>query len=243
MQAKGIASMKSFNLLIYSIVILIFNHKLQAKNTNSGNCFEFQKNYEIYRAHRFFSTKTNTCWLSLSPIHNTNYLYRSFVFNNDGSLLVFNSFSEFEDGARSYMLFPRNHTPTIEADNFSLNLHTSNKNSQIYFSQFQKKIISSKGIKVTEDLNISPNNQGGIEIMPQEVLVLDGGWKKYSDPFASPNRLSVFKDHENNICKVKNSEIFDYDDSENKKFKFSDLELKAFLLKSCKNLNLSKLEL
>lgn len=208
-------------------------------------CTEIIKNFPAFRAHRFWSNTNKKCWLSISPMDNNDFVYRSYVMNSDGTFLVFNSIDKetygVSDGARSFMFFPRNAMPSVENLDESLMAQTSNQKMRIHFSHKENAILAFDGANFQLDPKIHPYNNGGLEIQANQTIVLDGGWRNYGDPFAIADRSSYFIDPMQNICEVKNSEIFEYKSDTNKVFKFNDTQLYDFLQKRCLHLNLQSL--
>lgn len=202
-------------------------------------CSDYAKNLTSFRIHRFLDSQEK-CWLSVNPIKTNNMVYRSYVLTTEGTFLVFNSIDPenhgVTDGARTYMIFPRNQLPTVmDFPDYDL-LVTPTKGIEIYLSKTEPRIIGMKGGHITEDPKVNPYNKGGLEFKNVQALLLDGGWRNFGDPFGLPNRKSTFTDKNGNSCQVTNKEIFKYDSDGDTIFRFTDKELRDFLKVKCPKL-------
>lgn len=179
------------------------------------------------------------CYLSVHPVYTTDLVYRDYLFTNTGELMVFNSYGNGPDsestGARVYYFFPRTKVPHAYIRGAEIVAETATPGLEFVFDSANQNLKSVSLGKVQEELKVHPGNNGGIEIQELSVLWLDSGFKQGSDPTQDMTRNSVFRDHKNNFCTVKNKEIFAMING-SLEFKYSDLDLKKFLSKRCSNL-------
>jgi hypothetical protein len=181
------------------------------------------------------------CYLSIHPVYTTDLVYRDYLFTNTGELMVFNSYGDGPDsestGARVYYFFPRTKVPHAYIRGSEIVAETATPGLEFVFDSANQNLKSVSLGKVYEEIKVHPGNKGGIEIQELAVLWLDSGFKMGSDPTQDMTRNSVFRDHKNNSCTVKNKEIFAMI-SGSLEFKHSDLDLKKFLAKRCSNLEI-----
>jgi hypothetical protein len=212
----------------------------QLEELSVENCTDSIQNHGKFVYHRFLDRK-NKCWMSVLPFTGPMF-YRSFLMTSEGLLMVFNSIDYdtygVSDGARSFMLFPRNQDLGFEVTESGVYVATSTKGVKLIFDLVEQKLAGMIGGIVKEDLKVYPGNRGGVEFSDVKALVLDGGWRAEGDPFSLGNRESTFIDILGKTCKVQNRELFTYTSDGNSKFRFSDPQLKIFLSRRCPNLKI-----
>lgn len=218
-------------------------------------CLSISANADLKDECTFFYTKTggqdiyrqfsnpHYCDLSINPNNQFGMIYRSYLLSSTGILMVFNSYGPGNDsastGARVFYLFPRNRIPTL--DNFSKNPIVTGASERAIFEFERKsaKLIGLKNGNIKEDIEVSPKNKGGVEILSYNGLLIDVGFAMGKDPSTISKGTSLARDFENRQCKIANTELFDYSTpSANFKFK-TDQELKTFMAKSCPDLVLN----
>lgn len=201
-------------------------------------CTDFAKHLGSFRYHRFID-RQNKCWFSALPM-GSGLFYRSYLVTSEGYLMVFNSIDADEhgvsDGARSFLLFPRNQVPTAVDVGDVVYFKTGTQGVELIMDTKDHRVLGMVGGIAKEERKVFPGNLGGLEITQVKALVLDGGWMNYGDPFGVGSRESTFTDINGKTCKVRNREIFDYDSDGDTKVRFSDAELKKFLSRRCPNL-------
>jgi hypothetical protein len=202
-------------------------------------CTDFSKNLGSFRYHRFLGN-SGSCWMSALPRAAERLVYRSYIVNSKGYFMVFNSIDADEygvsDGARSFLLFPRNQIPTATDVGDTVYFKTGTKGVELILDTKTYRVLGMVGGIAKEDPKVFPGNRGGLEITQVNALVLDGGWMNYGDPFSVGSRESTFTDINGKTCKVRNREIFTYDSDGDTTVRFSDAELKKFLSRRCRNL-------
>lgn len=201
-------------------------------------CTDFAKHLGVFRYHRFLGTE-NKCWFTALPVGGGSF-YRSYLVSSQGYFMVFNSIDADQygvsDGARSFLLFPRNQVPTAVDVNDVVYFKTMTKGVELILDTQTYRVRGMVGGIAKEDPKVFPGNRGGLEISQVNALVLDGGWMNYGDPFGVGSRESTFTDINGKKCKVRNREIFTYDSDGDTTVRFSDAELKKFLSRRCPNL-------
>lgn len=183
--------------------------------------------------------KSGKCWLSYSKAMSASMNYRSVLFTDMGTMMVFNSFDGrygVYHGSRVFMSFPRDQAPYFIEKNTGVVIKTATAGFDLFVSAQTKHIEKSKKATVTESLTVDPSNMGGIEISKNKFLMLDAGWKDHNDPTAYQDRESTFIDRKGKSCIVINKEIFYVDREGEHHFRFTDAELYQFLAQRCPHL-------
>jgi hypothetical protein len=211
-----------------------------------SQCVESRQIVGNTQATSMSGSDEKTCMVTLDPMDITDLVYRSYLFNQDGLLMVFNSFGDGQiskkTGSRDFYFFPRKHDPTFDiTEDGSIEVNQASGRTAILDPDaFRLLSISGAQIKISEQ--VRPDNAGGVEITPTEGLVLDCGFALGQQPEVRRNSKSVFKDSHGAKCEVKNSEVFSYAPDGDVAIRWSEDEgLKNFLKSRCKNLDLSSL--
>lgn len=230
-----------FTTLLFLSTLAAFSSAAFAQETNT-ECTDSAENLGAFRFHRY-ANAAGKCYMSATPIKvQPDYVYRSFLFTNTGSLMVFNSINYDEygvsDGARMFTFFPRNQTPEyIDRGDF-VAVKTSTAGLEVNFDKELKKIHSVVGANFKEDPKVTPNNAGGFELLNAQFLYLDSGYAVGEDPTGQPNRQAKFVDSNGKTCSVKVGEVFSYK-GDNPYVKYSDAELKTWLKTRCPQLTVN----
>lgn len=190
---------------------------------------------------RQYSPTTGNCYISVRPLNPKNLLYRSFLFTNDGMLMVFNSFgpgtvSE-TTGAREFYLFPRlTAFPQLEIRSNGDIAVRAQSGHEFLFNAELYQLTAVSEADVTEDLNVTKKNKGGVELKLHRGLLLDLGFTMGQSPADEASRSVFFKDVQNQQCVIKNRDIFTYRDDEVYLEK-SDAQIKKQFRPVCSKLN------
>lgn len=213
----------------------------EIRSAEPAACTDFYKNFETFRYHRFANSQ-GKCFLSATPNDTPDYVYRSYLFTNDGTLMVWVSINEEEygvsDGARVFTIFPRNQTPTVSDFEGYVRIKSGTEGFEINLDRKSKKIHSVVGANFKEDPKVTPNNAGGFELLNAQFLYLDSGYAVGEDPTGQPNRQAKFVDSNGKTCSVKVGEVFSYK-GDNPYVKYSDAELKTWLKTRCPQLTVN----
>jgi hypothetical protein len=187
-----------------------------------------------------------SCTINLNPQNPEGLRYRSFLWDQTGIFMVFNSYGEGPDntttGARDFYLFPRKGVPSFrEAQKGVLEVRAASGAVFRLDTQTQE-LTGLEGGALTVDRALSPDNAGGVEIAGFQGLLLDCGFAMGAQPETRLNATSVFRDPENHRCEVKNSEIFSLSGG-NPVIRYgTDAQLAAFLHVRCPDLHVVDLE-
>ncbi len=224
-----------------SLFLIFFLYAMTSYSAAPTSC---QDNYEV-----FDNTQVQTigyesaCYVSIHPRNSyVDLIYRDFLFDNYGFFVVFNSYGPGPESqttaAREYSFFPRvKSTLEYNYDASTKTLNVIDASGKVFSFNTEKSVlIGISGTKVTQDYAVNPNNNGGIEVVNNDGLYLDGGFKVGSSPSQRPSNKATFKDAAGNQCALVNSDVYRYSPDGDPIFKFNDAQLRAFLKKRCQNI-------
>jgi len=185
----------------------------------------------------------NGCMMTLSPRDSNDMTYRSFLIQDSGMFMVFNSLGNGPEntsaGAREFFFYPRSQEMDFKYDAAAKQVSITGPSGKVFVFNTQKTIlVSITGADFKVDYDINANNAGGIEITKNDGFYLDAGFKLGQSPTQNPSRKIAFRDAAGNSCLVKNSEVFKYTADQDVTMKFNDAQTKTFLARRCKNLKL-----
>lgn len=227
---------------ILSVVALLFTLGSNAM-ASSDSCTPLSETRGNIILTRTFYFDDGTCNLSVSNKNNLT-IYRDYSFDQNGGMLVFTLYGEFDNeqrfGTREFFFQPKkNNFPDFawndETQELAVIMTSGDK------ATFSYETAGLKGIEnaqVTIDDYLHPRKQGGVEINQYNGLLVDTGFTL--DRLSSQNRngLSVLRDSKSNTCKVANRSLFRYLPNGNVQFKLKTPELKSLLEKQCPGLEL-----
>lgn len=201
----------------------------------------------LLRVQSYANPQRGSCMLSVDSLASyKDLVYRSYLFNHDGLLMVFNSYGDGPDalftGARDYYLFPRRGAPVYRstAEN-TLEVRLPSGEVMTFGSE-DVSILSLSGADIEVAPEIRRDNAGGVEIRIQRGLLLDSGFAIGTQPESKPSRQSVFKDALGGECVLENREIFEYLPEGEFRIRYqSDEALARFLGRRCPGLDLTDL--
>jgi hypothetical protein len=183
---------------------------------------------------------TETCWLLLGPDLVPDMVYRSYLFDNSGFMMIFNSYGEGPEstttGAREMYIFPRGGVLDYRITDSEV---TAVLPSGIELTYDAKAFrwSGTKGAKVKEKSQIKVGDQGGIEISIQSGLILDFGFRLGNSPTGDPARKANFVDSIGNRCTVVNRDVLEWDKNGEPYLRFkSDEAVYDFVRLHCPNL-------
>ena len=184
------------------------------------------------------------CLMSVHPRDAFQTLiYRDFLFDEDGLFMVFNSYGPGDESkttaAREFRFFPRGKRDmTYSHDAATSRLSVTTPSGKVFVFNSQKGIlVSISGSKITQDYNINPNNKGGIEIVSNDGLLLDGGFTVGQSPSQNPKRKLTFRDTRGQECQLANGDVYRYSSDGDVFFRYDDAQLKSYMQSRCSNLN------
>jgi hypothetical protein len=183
---------------------------------------------------------SGSCMISVLPRNIPDMRYRNLLWDQNGLLMVFNSFGQGPDsqttGARDYYLFPRLMMPSYRQQRpGTLDVRTAS-GDVFTFDSNTAELTSFTGGSVQVAPTIDPSNQGGFEIPSYHGLLLDCGFALGNQPEANLNGVSEFRDAFGARCEVKNSEVFALNGND-VELKFTDSQLHDYLQTRCPLLN------
>ena len=216
---------------------LVFGSSLTHAQQN--NCVEDLLAYRNVQMHRFENPDTGKCYLSVRKKKpSEDMIYRSYLFTNKGMMMIFNSYGtgpyEVDTGAREFYFFPRRQNPEFKVISESDTVFITSANSEFAtFDPENGQLVGLSGLAYQIDPNITPANEGGLQVINYKGIYLDVGYKTGESPSTDFNRSSRFVDRNNKVCTVKNSEIF-IKVNGNVELKFqTDAEVSKFLKRKC----------
>lgn len=162
------------------------------------------------------------------------YRSRSYVFSENGILLVFNSFGDSgsiskDTGARTFYILPAASIPDFEIETQgSVRVRTAS-GVQAEFSPATGMLEDFSEITFREVPEISADNDGGVELSPSKqpgesrILVLDAGWAVGHVAQQDPSGSSFVRLGGGRSCEMPNKVLFDYSDALDPKLKFDGI--------------------
>jgi len=174
---------------------------------------------------------------------------RILSFGSNGAMMIFSQFGRNvsrESGAQLYFLFPRSQSvPAVNvlSDTNEVAVRTA-AGAVIRFSLDSGEISrTSPDLAIDQSSAITESNRGGIAITSWSGILLNVGFSMREQPYyRRPNGVATFSDSSGAVCRVRNSDIYDYSSPEEPLFRLqSDKVALAFLERHCANLDLSSL--
>ncbi len=170
---------------------------------------------------RFF-TMADGCLVQVTPIQKPNLTYREYVFDQMGRFTIFNSTPgdyETATSMRTYFFFSKDPkeksvTPKVKQRNENFAEVTLISGETITFRGDNSFIesIEGNGFQFKEEKWIHLNKGGGFEVLSNDELFIDAGWKiggrSYRDRSATSTVL-----WKGTSCPIPNENLFVYVDS------------------------------
>jgi hypothetical protein len=182
----------------------------------------------------------DTCWLSITADWEPSGFYRSFLFDEHGYIMIFNSLGWGDEssttGAREYVFFPRSHGLDYILQTSMVTFKLPN-GAELDYDGKALRISQARGIHVSEDPNINAKNNGGVELKPQSGLMVDFGFKLGSAPMGNRKGTAKIVDSKGRVCQVNNNELLIWSNSGDPYVKFrTDAEFFQFVSTRCPTL-------
>lgn len=228
------------NLVFCFSMIIVSAFSVTAQALPGDDCPYRQVFFGKWAFNRFF-TMADGCLLQVTPIHKPTQIYREYVTDQSGRLMVFNSTPgtyETATSQRNFFFFPVVTVPDFKQVGERMVVQMAN-GSELQFSGDSDFVLGT-----SQDLQLKDNGQiglspgGGVEIVNYKGIMLDAGWIIGDRGHRDREAISVFSVPGVGKCRFKNREIFDYEDPITREpyyqpiFKFPDLgSLEAFLAK------------
>lgn len=227
---------------------------LVAPSLSAETCPSRIDMYKGIQAQSFYYNSMKACAVQISPA-DKGETWRSYSFFSTGLFMIFNNLgsgSEASDtSARSFFFFPRTGDPSYQVSYSGLIVKLSNGGNILFDYNSAMTTSSGQGLSIKEDPKINAQNQGGVEVISHNGILLDTGYFVGEVGHSVPTRSSLLRDRQNRSCKLRNDLLFTYiygNDAYGKKklldvfFKFpTDKELAAYLQKACPNLDVQPL--
>lgn len=164
---------------------------------------------------QLYSTKGKRCFFRVQPRTNdVSMVYRNYLLTDDGMMMVFNSYSEqfneTSDGAREFFFY------THSFDGFQWfaegdSLIVKGFDQRIFkFSLKTAQLQEMSGGKVQVSDKVSPDNEGGLEILTYENIYVDAGFRLGGSPSGQQKSTSLVKNPLGQTCKIPNGKAYEY---------------------------------
>jgi YD repeat-containing protein len=181
------------------------------------------------------------CMVSIHPRNSENLLYRDFLFDSAGLFMIFDSYGQGPESqttaAREYLFFPRQQALSYRYNAEAKRVEVTAPNGKVFSFDSVKSILREVS-GTTLDLNyeVIPANRGGVEIVKNDGLFMDGGFTRGQGASQNPKGKVTFKDPQQKSCGLVNWDVYKYDSDQDATFRFSDGQLKEFLAARCPQL-------
>lgn len=182
----------------------------------------------------------NDCFVSVhSRDSYVDLIYKDFLLASSGLFLIFNSYGAGNESdttaAREFHFFPRTKAALEYRYDATSNqiLVTTTSGKIFVFDAAKAVLVRISGTSITQDYDITPTNKGGIEIVQNDGLFMDGGFKIGQSPSQNPKNKVTFRDSRGNHCQLVNSDIYRYTADNDAILKYNDGQLKSFLAQRC----------
>ncbi len=188
------------------------------------------------------SLGSGQCFVSIDPTEVPGMVYRSYVFFDDGLLMVFSSYGDGEGNsnmtsAREFFFFPRRGAPALTMNQKARTvLVRMSDGRDAEFDPASAQIRELERGRVRVSPKIDPAERGGVEIPRYAGLMLDAGFRMGESPSGLPDGTSAFRNAWGELCAVKNRDVFSYTADGDHAFKFTDAQLSVWLRTACPGL-------
>lgn len=229
-------------IIIYSFIYLIALSTFAQASTTCG-IKEIRKHNTLIRS---VELSQGHCAISVDPVYpiTSELIYRSYMFSDESDIFVFESYGNGPDNTHTatqvYYLFPRKNSFSAKIDSNNIASISIPAANDIKINLETARIESFLGLEYSEDASVSPESNGGFKIKSFKGIFLKTGYQVGGVAHLNPNGYSSFVDQSGKQCSVKNDLIFEYEGRTSFKFK-TDLDLKNFLIKTCKYFDVSML--
>ncbi len=227
--------MKKFFLICFVLSFQLSSPLLFADNFNCENKVQIVNKVKVVQR-----PLKNNCWIIVTTDRPVNLTYRSFLFDQEGYLSVFNSLGPGPEsqhtGARTFYFFPRKQDLSYSVSEDQVHVHIPH-GATLIKNSIQNLWDNAIDAIVYEDPSVDFYNKGGFEINLHYGLVLDFGFTLGRSPTSNKVGEAHFVDYLGKTCKVKNSEVLYWEGSQHYlKFKTDD-EVYRFVQHRCSHLS------
>ncbi|MGZ3707719.1 MAG: hypothetical protein ACXWPM_02665 [Bdellovibrionota bacterium] len=145
--------------------------------------------------------------------------YRSFIFSDSGSFVVFTSRKGLGTGGHGYFLFPRGRSrPQVNASASDVSV-TASGGHVLHFSNETGEPTSGGEFSFHADPVAASSD--GLKIDSYDGLLLDCGWAKEKPGYAARGGKCVLRDSTNATCSVDKDLLFSYPGPAEAEFRYS----------------------
>jgi YD repeat-containing protein len=199
-------------------------------------------NFEVFANTQVQTIEMNgICSFSVHPRNSEQLLYRDFLFDTEGLVMIFDSYGQGSESettaAREFHFFPRIQPMTYAYNAETRRLNITMPNGKIFSIDAVKSILMDvSGTQTKLNYDITPASRGGLEIQGNDGLFMDGGYARGHSPSQNSKDKIIFKDRFGNDCRLANGDVYNYDGDGDTMFKFNDDELADYLKSECPQL-------
>jgi hypothetical protein len=203
-------------MLLILIAFFMQNSSFADEQMQGMNCYPSQQivfgNWVFNRQY----TIADGCIVQVTPLDKNGLIYREYVFDEKGRMMVFNSADagvyETSTSQRNFYFLPAVATPTIEMIG-DLVVVTMANGSKVNFNSKSGIIDSLSSDIIIDEKPIFDLFPGGhFEVVRYNGVWLDAGWAVGYRSTKDPIGKSQFYIDGRLQCSVTNSEIFQYED-------------------------------
>jgi hypothetical protein len=235
LNTKGGSRMKSALLTALALITFFSSQNLFALQSCEDN-FEVFDNTQVQTME-----SGGVCYMSVHPRNVDRLIYRDFLFDSVGLLMIFDSYGQGSDSettaARNYHFFPRQKALSYRYVPETKRLEVTSPSGKVIGFNTVKSILTDiSGAKVDLSYEVNPAFRGGVEITANDSVFMDGGFQRGQSPSQNPKGKIHFRDASNKSCQLVNADVYRYTEDKDAIFKFNDSELKSFLSTRCPQL-------
>tara|TARA_R110002072_G_scaffold534_7_gene4156 strand:- start:58102 stop:58818 length:717 start_codon:yes stop_codon:yes gene_type:complete len=181
------------------------------------------------------------CFIMISPIDNNNSVYRSYIFNTQGQMLVFNSFGAGDPskntGSSVHYFFPFKSELKYLISGDAILIELIN-GEVAQFDTVEGKITEMTNAIVHTDPDINRNNNGGVQFEYLEGWTMNAGFQLGGSPLSNPVKEIYIRDSLGTQCDLKINDFFmNINEEYFLKYSSND-ELQVFQSDFCPQLNI-----
>ncbi len=173
--------------------------------------------FENIQIQQLLSQDGKNCYLSIHPrdAYET-FVYRDYLISHTGYMMIFNSYSagkslSASDGAREYFFLP------APSPGFSWSLDQNGNlviegfaGRTLHFSLQTAQLVSISGAQIKLADQVLPGNRGGLEIIENDFLYLDAGFKFGDSPSSNQKAISRVINSKRQVCSLRNNQVYQY---------------------------------
>lgn len=212
-----------------------------ADDASAANCIEQRKKYIGAITYQVIAAGDGRCWYLTGPSDKVGLFYRDYLFDDQGFILVFNSYGLGDEsqtsGGREYFIFPRSHDVGMAVSTDGIRVTFASGASAFYSAQ-TAHWEDARGIGLVEKSMVQIGDRGGWELTPRHGVILDFGFRMGGSPSGSANGSARFVDAAGQECVVGNAEVLEWDSDGDQSLKFAtDAAVRDYLRVRCPDIS------